>query len=481
MKSISIIGAGLGGLTAGALLSKDGHKVTVLEQHNIVGGCATTFNRKGGFICEVGLHEMESVYNNPTIKGIFDSLGVYDNIEFIKAPEFFSVVTKNGKFIMPDGVESAKKALVAKFPSESKGIEKYFKLIEQIHSNLTTLQNASWYHYALFPIIFWDVLVYRSKNVMDVLDDIIDDEELKLILNTNVQYYNDSPNTLSFLMHAVAQHSYFSGGGWFIKGGSGRLSDYLAKVIEDNGGEVITKASVSSCTQSSVEYMHKKELKRVESDIVISNLSPEQTYKLYAQAYRETKELGESLLTIYLGFSKSIKDVYGKKEYSNFIYDDIDSVDGLNTMSKKDISQRGFVFIDYSQIDSGLTKDSSKSFGAICTIDYIKEWSDLDDESYEQKKSDLIDSTLTKLEKYYPNISNLVEYAEVGTAKTVKRYIKTPNGTAYGFKPTPKQFFRVPKSKSKKVDNLYFVGQWVIGGGFSPAISSGGLCFDELN
>ncbi|HFU76073.1 MAG TPA: FAD-binding protein, partial [Arcobacter sp.] len=33
MKNITIIGGGLGGLTAGALLSKEGYKITLLEQH----------------------------------------------------------------------------------------------------------------------------------------------------------------------------------------------------------------------------------------------------------------------------------------------------------------------------------------------------------------------------------------------------------------------------------------------------------------
>jgi all-trans-retinol 13,14-reductase len=55
---IIVIGAGLGGLTAGAKLSREGKKVLLLEQHSKPGGCATTFQR-GDFTMEVGLHEMD--------------------------------------------------------------------------------------------------------------------------------------------------------------------------------------------------------------------------------------------------------------------------------------------------------------------------------------------------------------------------------------------------------------------------------------
>ena len=480
MKKITIIGAGLGGLTAGALLAKEGHSVTLLEQHNIVGGCATTFNRKGGFVCEVGLHEMDGVYSNPLIAEIFKKLEVYENIEFVKPNEFFKITTKNGVFKMPDGVESAKEALIARFPKEQKGIEGYFKLIQRLGEHLNRLQNLSWYHYLLFPFIFWEVILYRSKSVTEVLDKLIEDRELKLILNANVQYYNDSPDTLSFLLHSVAQYSYYKGGGYFIKGGSGRLSDYLAKVIKNSGGEVITNANVVACREHEVDYIYRGETKSIESNIVISNLSPKQTYSLYNVRYSETKTVGNALLSIYLGFSQNIKEVYGEGTYSNFIYDDIDSTRGFNDMMQKDILERGFAFMDYSQIDSGLTKSDSKSFGTICMIDHIEDWADLDDELYGQKKNELLASTVKKLEKYYPNISNLIEYAEVGTAKTVKRYIKTESGTAYGFKPTPKEFFRVPKTKSDRVNDLYFVGQWVIAGGFSPSIISGHICAKYL-
>ncbi|MGA1718777.1 MAG: FAD-dependent oxidoreductase, partial [Aquiluna sp.] len=37
-KNIVVIGAGLGGLTSAALLAQKGHKVTVLEQGDWIGG-----------------------------------------------------------------------------------------------------------------------------------------------------------------------------------------------------------------------------------------------------------------------------------------------------------------------------------------------------------------------------------------------------------------------------------------------------------
>ncbi len=54
-------------------------------------------------------------------------------------------------------------------------------------------------------------------------------------------------------------------------------------------------------------------------------------------------------------------------------------------------------------------------------MDNIEDWEKLDKKEYKKKKDNLIETTLKKLEKEYPNISSLVEYVEVGTAKTVKR------------------------------------------------------------
>lgn len=47
MTDVIIIGSGIGGLSAGALLARYGFAVTVCESHTIPGGAAHSFERKG--------------------------------------------------------------------------------------------------------------------------------------------------------------------------------------------------------------------------------------------------------------------------------------------------------------------------------------------------------------------------------------------------------------------------------------------------
>ena len=105
---IIIIGAGLGGLTAGAKLSKEGKKVLLIEQHSCPGGCATTF-RRGDLTFEVGLHEMDGLSPGDMKTRIFTELDVFGNIEFVKIPEFYHFVSDHLNITIPHSPEEAKR------------------------------------------------------------------------------------------------------------------------------------------------------------------------------------------------------------------------------------------------------------------------------------------------------------------------------------------------------------------------------------
>ena len=65
-KKVIIIGSGLGGLSTGAILAKNGYDVSVLEQNNQAGGCLQCFTRRGAKF-ETGMHFIGSAAPGQTL------------------------------------------------------------------------------------------------------------------------------------------------------------------------------------------------------------------------------------------------------------------------------------------------------------------------------------------------------------------------------------------------------------------------------
>ncbi|PID31066.1 MAG: hypothetical protein CR982_00425 [Candidatus Cloacimonadota bacterium] len=489
-----IIGGGLGGLTAGAKLAKEGKKVCLIEQHSIVGGCATTFRRKD-FIVEVGLHEMDGLDEDDLKVKVFKELDVFKNIELIKVPEFYRFKHGETDIVIPDNKDEAIRLLIEKFPNEKRGIKKFFKKIFAIRNEINRLLSKKWQMFILFPVfplLFPNLSFSSRQNLGDFLDKIIKDEELKLVLQANLSYYHDDPYSMSLIYFSAGQTSFFAGGGYFIKGGSGQLSNYLAQIITDNNGEIllgsqVEKIVIKDSKAVGVEYGKRdgkdKATHQLFAKTIIANTAIPNVVELLPNEYQELLrkkveklKISSSILSVYIGFKKEVKDL-GNNHYSTFIFDD--KIKQLaDVYSKNSIDK--FVFLDYSQIDSGLAP-KGKSLGVICTPDYIENWEDLDKKEYKSKKEEVGKILIQKLEEKIPNITNEIEYLEVATPKTIKRYTLNTEGTAYGYAQIPNQsgIGRLPNKSPVK--NLYFASAWVNpGGGFTGAILSGWFCANEV-
>lgn len=468
---IIVIGAGLGGLTAGAKLAKEGKKVLIVEQHDRAGGCATTFQR-GDYTFEVGLHEMDGLDPRDMKTKIFRDLGVFEHVEFLKVPEFYHFVHGDFQLTIPHDPVRAMEILTASFPDEEVGIKAYFDQMLNARKKGKESENEP------------------ERSLGEFLDSIINDELLKLVLLGNLGYFHDDPYSLSLNYYSVAQGSYYQGGGNFIRGGSQKLSDYLAGVIADHGGEVLLNHLVTSIEtdgNSATGITYRKLAKGAEevftaqASVIIANASiPLVANNLLPKVageslFKQVEELanGASLLTVYLGFDAPPKRL-GSKNYSTFFFDEtIQNQKDIKTNNSSDFANRSFTFVDYSQVDAALTTDD-KGVGVICCIDYLSDWDTLDKSSYKARKEEVARIFIQKLEQHIPGIAAHIVQAEVGTSKTVARYTLNPGGAVYGFAQTP---YRVRKDNIQSVDNLYFASAWTkTGGGFSGAIFSGYLC-----
>jgi len=469
---VIVIGAGLGGLTAGAKLARSGKKVLLLEQHDRPGGYATTFKRKG-FTMEVGLHEMDGLHASDMKSRIFKDLGVSEKVEFLKVPEFYRFYNGRQDVIVSHDPDEVAENLIRIFPDEEKGIREYFYRMMNIRKILKETGGDP------------------GKSLGEYMDEIINNDDLKLILLGNLGYFHDDPYSLSLSYYSMAQSSYYQGGGNFIKGGSQVLSDYFVEAIEAAGGEVllntlVTEILVEDGKACGVAYIGEKNstVKRAMAERVVANASvplvaetllPEEYGSRLSEQY-EDLEPGASLLTVYFGFKKPLKEI--NKCYSTFIYDQsVKNQDDIKPNNAADFSQRSFTLVDYSHVDSDLAPDG-KSVGAVCCIDYTDQWDELSEREYKERKEKAAQTFIDRLEGLIPGFRDAIEYYEVATASSLRRYTLNPNGAVYGFAQTPE---RVQTDIESPVENLHFASAWTkTGGGFSGAIYSGYLCAMDI-
>ncbi len=465
-----IIGGGLGGLTAGAKLAREGRRVLLIEQHDRPGGCATTFTR-GDFTMEVGLHEMDGPSPGDMKSRIFNELGVTGNVEFIRVPEFYRFVNDHLDIVIPHDPARAMNVLGSEFPGETEGIKAFFDQV--LNPKRKSGQDTG----------------INEPNLGEFLDSIIGNEDLKLVLLGNLGYFHHDPYSISLNYYSAAQGSYYKGAASYIKGGSQKLSDHLADFIGNHDGTVLLNHLVTGIIADGnkirgVTYSKKKPsadgvITAIADEIIANAALPNLAELIGGEAGAGLNEIithqkpGASLLTIYFGFRRPLREI-GNRHYSTFIFDDsVKTQADILENNKSDFSRRSFTFVDYGQIDSALAPEG-KSVGAVCCIDWLSDWEHLSRAEYKKRKEDAAKIFIRRLENLIPGITDEIEYYEAGTPSTVKRYTLNPGGAVYGFAQVPG---KPAVNLSGLFDNLHIASAWGnTGGGFSGALFGGYLC-----
>lgn len=448
-----------------------------------MGGYATTWKRDGVSI-EGVLHEIDDMGEGSKKLKLLTSLGL-EGVEFVKIPEFYRVIAEGIDFVLPCGTDNIKSSLNEKFPNEREGIERYFGTLQALSKELDALMEPTCVTYlkmALFPIFFKHLVKYEKKSAKELLDEFFKEDAIKVILGGNLGYYTDDASKLSALIFAIAQYSYYDKGGWFVKGGSQKLSDAMAKAIEKNGGTVLTGAEatkivVENGKASGVEYAHKKEQKYIECDELINNASPiwaisalsdEKTGLKLKRDWAHNVTLSPSSFGVYMVVKN--KKAPANRNYTTFVFEGSKGLEDMKKSAYLPLEERSFSITDYGVIESSLSEED-KRLVVIFAADIYDDWSALDKESYLQKKNAAAQTLIKRAAKIYPDIALDMISFEAATPLTNERYTKNPKGAIYGYANTQNQAGRFRAKFAKILPNIRNASAWgAAGGGYSGAI-----------
>ena len=133
MKRVVIIGSGMGGLSCGVILAKNGYDVTVLEQGSQIGGCLQCFTRRGARF-ETGMHFIGSAGEGQTLDRLLEYLEVKKDITLSELDrDGYDVVCLDGKrYRFANGRDAFVRQMTDYFPHQHEELNGYFDLIEKV-------------------------------------------------------------------------------------------------------------------------------------------------------------------------------------------------------------------------------------------------------------------------------------------------------------------------------------------------------------
>src|SRR4051795_9212828 len=440
---VVVIGAGLGGLTAGAILARAGRKVLVIERSNSVGGAASSY-KSGDLFVEGSLHETSDPGDarDPKHAALLRA-GVLDAVKWIRGGGIYQA--RGGPlgepFTLPDSFGAARRALANRFPQNREAIDHILGEMERLAASLDI-----------------DVIAQRDRSLslsQKFAAVFGNNEAVKCALAANLSYYHDDPTTLSWPMFAMSQGGFLLSGGRYVQGGSQRLSSALARAVRTAGGEVVIRRIVTAIAldaegrPNGVTHSAKdgSDVQTVESPVIVSNAAPEILASLipedaarklndsYAQQRRSI-----SLFALTLGLSKPPRE-FGLGGYSTQLLppwmtrlDDYALAAALMADEPTD-RMPPFAIVDYAAIDSGVP--APPYVLSIFGPDRLSNWDGSDLDLYRDKRARWQDAIARYLDGFYPGLAGAVTTASFNTALSVRQYLDAPGGAVYGFAPAP--------------------------------------------
>lgn len=460
-KKVVIIGSGLGGLSTGVILAKNGYDVTIFEQSSQIGGCLQCFVRKGVKF-ETGMHFIGSSDDGQTIDKLLRYLEIKDGICLSRLdPDGYDVVSLGGKrYRFPCGREHFISQMSKYFPSQKDNLERYFDLLEKVSSasSLHSLKYAE-----------SDAAVnteYQLRSINEVLDDVISDPLLAKVLVGNLPLYAAEKDKTPFSIHAFIM-DFYNQSSFRIVGGSDSIAAALEHSLEKYGGRIRTSSKVTKicCAESKAVGVVVNNTETIPADIVISDAHPVRTLelldtKLIRPAFRKRiSSIPQTIgaFSVYLHFKNA------SVPYLNYNFYGYDEDTPWGCEDYDDASwPKGYLYMHFCHKDSPEFAETGVILSYMHMRD-VERWRGSHvghrGEDYERFKKEKAELLLASLERQFPGIRDNIKHYYTSTPLTYLDYTGTEGGSMYGVAKdvTKGAAYRVPHKT--KIPNVYLTGQ----------------------
>ena len=471
---VIVIGSGIGGLTAAALLAKNGKKVLVIERHDRAGGYAQSFQLKryrfdaavhltGG--CEGGL-----------VDNLLSTLGVRELCEFLRASPFYTANFPGVRVDVPTGAKEFVRALAVQFPEEEGGFLKLLELCAQIDEEVRRFPSKpSIFDLLRTPSNLPVLYKYRNATLQQVMDEHLADPKAKALFATLWPYLGLPPSKVSFLYWSAMFMSFMDGGAFYCRGTFQNLANALVEAIRRCKGEVMLLSSVRRIIvhEGAVKGIVLENGQRIEAELVISNADPVQTFEelvgvdeLPTRFVSKIHSMTPSVSAFVLFLATDLDLRKRGASHETFLYKTWDHDETYRMIQEGTPAMLG---VDIpTLIDPSLAPPGEHIIIATSLIPYEVEG------SWREKKAQYSELIVKELETLFPGLREHTLFAEGASPRTMERYTLNLSGAIYGWEPTPAQVGLGRMPHETPIRGLYLSGHWTQpGGGVYGVLVSG--------
>lgn len=480
---VIIIGGGLGGLSSGVMLSKEGLNVCVLEQHSVIGGCLQSFYRNGR-VLDTGMHYVGSLSEGQIMHQYFKYLGIMDKIKLHKLDEngFDHFHFNDGSsYSYAMGHERFVEKLSLQFPEEREAIVSFTKMLSSFSDLISkdVLREGK---------ISSGGIELLSVSAYNEIEKYFKNERLKSVLGGNCGLYAGDKLTTSLYEYGVITNSNIEGAYSFVDG-SQQIADLLVEQIKQNGGEVRLNAKVSKIHLESdkVEYIELASGERLYSKWTISSLHPAVTFSLLENNTIYKKAFFTRI--------NSLPNTYGI--FTTYLL--------LKPNTVKNLNQNHYIFnlddvwetdtdcsnFEISSLMMSMQANSRNEYTDVVTLlapmrfKHCLKWEDsrvgCRGEFYKEFKEKFAEATIEIMHKHFPYIKENIEKIYTATPLTYRDYTATPGGSAYGIIKDCRNPIVTLMPAQTRISNLLLAGQNLnIHGCLGTTISSAVTCSEIL-